>query len=86
MIIEKKVLPQYFEKILSGEKNFELRLANFNCTPGDILFLREWSSTEKKYTGREIKKEISYVLKTKDIDFWPEEDIRKYGFQIISLK
>ncbi len=83
-IIEKKILPKYFEKILSGEKMFELRLADFECEPGDILVLKEWDP-EKGYTGREIRKKVTYVLKTKDINFWSKEEIEKYGFQIISF-
>ena len=86
MNIEKKVWSEYFDKIKKGQKTFELRLADFKCNPGDILTLREWNPETKKYTGRIIKKEVTYVLKTKDIKFWVKEDIEKYGFQIISFK
>ena len=86
MEIAKKVRPEYFEKILSGDKNFELRLADFECQPGDVLFLREWNPETKEYTGREIKKQVTYVCKTKDQTFWPQEEVDKYGFQIISFK
>ncbi|MEK7557563.1 MAG: DUF3850 domain-containing protein [Patescibacteria group bacterium] len=86
MRIEKKILPRFFEKVLSGEKTFELRLADFECTPGDILVLQEWNSEEQTYTGRQIEKEVTYVLKTKDVDFWPNEDVNKFGLQIIALK
>jgi len=67
--IEKKVWPEFFEKILSGEKTFELRLADFKCKPGDILILKEYDPQTKKYTGRTIKKEITFVIKTKDLKF-----------------
>ncbi|PIZ58546.1 hypothetical protein COY23_00435 [bacterium (Candidatus Torokbacteria) CG_4_10_14_0_2_um_filter_35_8] len=86
MKIEKKIWPEYFQEVLNGNKNFELRLADFECNPGDVLVLREWDPKEKKYTGREIEKEITYVLKTKDLRFWPKKEIEKYGFQIISFK
>lgn len=86
MIINKKVWPEYFDKILDGDKTFELRLADFECRSGDILVLEEWNPKIKEYTGRKIEKKITYVLKTKDIKFWPPEDIEKYGFQIISFK
>ena len=86
MIIEKKIWPQYFEKILSGDKKYELRLADWECNPGDILLLQEWDPETENYSGREIKKEVSYVIKTKNIDFWPKEDVDKYGYQIISFK
>lgn len=86
MEIKKKIWPQYFKKILKGDKTFELRLADFKCRPGNILVLREWNPKTKKYTGRTLKKKITYVIKTKTIKFWPKKDIEKYGFQIISFK
>ncbi|MCX6701892.1 MAG: DUF3850 domain-containing protein [Candidatus Zambryskibacteria bacterium] len=86
MKIEKKCWPELFDEIVSGKKAFELRLADWECKAGDILVLKEWDPKTKEYTGREIEKEITYVLKTKDMHYWPEEDIEKYGFQIISIK
>ena len=86
MKIEKKTWPEYFQQILEGKKTFELRLADFNCKTGDILVLREWDPKTKQYTGRVIEKEATTVLKTKDIKFWPQEDIEKYGLQVIGLK
>ncbi len=86
MKIEKKCWPEYFEEILSGRKNFDFRLADWECNPGDILVLCEWDPEKKDYTGRQIEKEIAYVLKSKDIICFSKEDIKKYGFQIISFK
>jgi ASC-1-like (ASCH) protein len=89
MEIKKKIWPEYFEKIKSGDKSFELRLADWDCNVGDILVLQEWNPKNKQYTGRELTKTVSYVLKTKEIEkltMWPKEEIDRYGFQIISLK
>jgi len=86
MKIKKKVWPEYFQAILEGRKNFELRLADFECQPGDILVLREWDPETKEYTGRQIEKEASFVVKTKDCHFWSEEEVEKYGYQVIRLK
>ena len=86
MKIEKKILPWSFDKILSGEKTYELRLADWECKPDDILVLKEWDAINKIYTGREMEKEVTYVLKTEDVHFWSKEDVEKYGFQIISIK
>jgi ASC-1-like (ASCH) protein len=83
--IEKKIWPEYFQNIKDGTKKFELRLADFPIEEGDKLVLKEWNPETKKYTGRELEKTVSYVLKTKDVTFWPKEEIDKYGFQIISL-
>lgn len=86
MTVEKKVWPEFFEKIMSGEKTFELRLADFDCEPGDALLLREWDPATKQYTGRQVMRKIVYVLKTKDVQFWPKEDIERYGLQIIAFE
>lgn len=87
MIIEKKAVPELFEKVLLGEKTFDARLDRFRCKPGDTLWLREWDPKKKVYTGREIKKEVTFVLKSKDLEkFWSKEEVAKYGFQIIAFK
>jgi glyoxylate utilization-related uncharacterized protein len=79
--IEKKVWIEYFQKIIEGKKNFELRLNDFEINEGDILVLKEWDPQTKDYTGRELEKEVGYVLKWKTEDltkFWPREDIDEY--------
>ena len=86
MKIEKKCWPDLYQKILDGEKNFDLRLADFDCKPGDILVLREYDPKTNDYTGRIMEKKVTFVLKTKDVNFWPKEEIEKYGFMVISLK
>ncbi|MFA6064499.1 MAG: DUF3850 domain-containing protein [archaeon] len=86
-IIEKKVWPEYFTAILAGDKNYELRLDDFKANKGDTLVLKEWNPKTKKYTGREIKKIITWIGKTKDCEkFWPKEEIEKYGFQVLGFK
>ena len=82
----KKVWPEYFQKILDGKKTYGLRLADWECNEGDILVLQEWDPETKKYTGREIKKKVTYVGKTKNMNFWPKEDVERYGYQIIAFK
>lgn len=86
MKIEKNVWPKYFQQILDGIKKYELRLADFEIKEGDILLLREWDNKNKTFTGREIEKEATMVLKTKDLSFWDKKDIDKFGYQIISFK
>ena len=57
--IEKKILPEYFAQVLSGNKTFELRKDEDDYQVGDILILKEW---DDEFTGREITCEITYVL------------------------
>lgn len=84
--IHKKIWPEYFEKIISGKKKLELRLADFEVSEGDTLVLEEWDNNKKEYTGRKIEVVATYILKTKGQIFWPKEEVDKYGFQIIQFE
>ena len=85
MKIEKKCWPEFFGKVRSGEKTFDLRLADFECKPGDVLVLREWDPDTKQYTGNVIEKNVTYVGKVNDMKFWPREDVERFGLQVISF-
>jgi len=85
-IIKKKIWPKFFEDVAGGKKKFELRLNDFEINEGDTLVLEEWNPKTKEYTGRKIEKKVTYILKFKiDKLFWPEEEIKEKGLQIISL-
>jgi len=83
--IRKKTWKDLFEKVLSGEKKFDVRIADFDVEEGDTLILEEWDENKKEYTGRKIKTDVNFVLKTKGLKFWSQEDVDKYGFQIIQF-
>lgn len=82
--IHKKVYREWFEKILSGEKTFELRLNDWRCETGDTLVLDEIDEN-REFTGRVLRKKVGTIVRTKNIDYFTKEDIDKYGYQIISL-
>jgi len=85
--IKKKIWPEYFELIVSGKKKYELRLNDFDVKEGDILLLEEYNPKSKSYTGRSIKKKVTYVAKFKiDKLFWPKEEIEEKGIQVLSLE
>ncbi len=86
MRIEKKTWPGMFQKILDGEKTFDARIADFECNPGDILVLMEWDPEKGDYTGRMLEKEVTYVLKTKDVEFWKKEDLEKHGLLVMAFR
>ncbi|WKZ25052.1 MAG: DUF3850 domain-containing protein [Patescibacteria group bacterium] len=86
MIIEKKTWPEQFEALVSGIKKFDCRLADFNCQVGDTLVLKEWDPITAQYTGRQLEKHITYILRTKEAPFWNKEEIEEFGLQIISLE
>ena len=58
---ELKIWPVYFEHHLSGVKTFELRNNDRQFNVGDTLLLKEYFLPEDKYTGREIKRLVTYV-------------------------
>jgi len=84
--IEKKCWPEFFQAIVDGTKAFEIRLADVKYEPGDILVLREWDPLTEQHTGREIEKEITYVIETRELKFWPKEETEKHGLVVLSLK
>jgi hypothetical protein len=84
--IEKKIIPYFFDQIASGEKNFEFRLADFDVEEGDTLVLKEWDPETKEYTGRQIEKQVTNILRTKEFSPWTKEEVEQYGYQILGLK
>lgn len=58
-IHELKILPEYFEAVVSGDKRFEIRKNDRNYQKGDILRLNEYQ--DGQYTGRFHVVEITYI-------------------------
>jgi hypothetical protein len=86
-IIKKKIWPEYFDAVASGKKKYELRLDDFEVGEGDTFILEEWNPETKEYTGRKTEKKITYVGRFRiDKLFWPEEQVKEKGIQIISLE
>ena len=84
-IIRKKIWPQNFEKVQSGQKKFELRLADFEIQEGDTLVLEEWDPKTKEYTGRKIEKKVNYVFKFNLDDFSQKKEIEEKGLYVIQF-
>ena len=59
MIHDLKIWPQYYEAVLSGEKNFEVRENDRGFREGDDLAL--WEFGADLYTGRALTATITYV-------------------------
>ena len=59
---ELKSWPDYFEPLLDGSKPFEVRINDRHFKVGDILKLREYDDRKGSYTGRELRKKVTYVL------------------------
>lgn len=56
-----KISSQYYDDVMMGNKNFELRKNDRNFQNGDTFVLREYDNG--KYTGRYFIQVIGYVLK-----------------------
>ena len=61
MIHDLKILPEWFNAVVSGVKTFEIRKDDRNYQPRDVLLLREWDG--KAYTGRTCKADVTMVLR-----------------------
>jgi len=84
-LIKKKIWPKYFQLVRAGKKKFEIRLADFKIKEDDVLILQEWDPKNKRYTGRQLKKRVKYILKFKLDDFGQKEKIEKKGIYIIQF-
>lgn len=76
MIHELKIAPEYFEKVITGEKTFEVRRDDRPYAVLDKLRLREYKG--HGYTGREVTVAVSYILRDKNYV--------KGGFCILGIK
>jgi len=86
MEIVKKCWKDTFEKIASGEKKFDIRLGDTEFNKGDILILKEFDPETKEFTGKEIKKKVGFMLRTKELPYWSEEETVKHGYVVIQLE
>lgn len=61
-----KCWPNYFQAIVEGRKNFEVRYDDRGFQAGDKVTLREYDpnglTESSSYSGREIEATIGYVL------------------------
>lgn len=80
-----KCLQEYYKDVLSGNKNFEVRFNDRDYKVGQILLLQETTTIpyntwdEIAYTGREIYREITYVLSDYPLAL-------KAGFVVLGIK
>ncbi len=96
--IVKKILPEWFDKIVAGEKKFELRLADFDIKEGDTLRLEEWAEdgvaagatvgggSSRRPTGRSVEKVVTYVPKV-DLADWlkKQPELLEKGLYVIQF-
>jgi len=62
-----KTWKMFFDPIERGTKNFEIRRNDRGFKIGDVLVLQEWDKSLKGYTGKEVEKEIVYILENAEL-------------------
>jgi len=60
---ELKCWPTPFAATLDGSKPFEIRKYDRPFRVGDTLVLREWAPRSQAYTGRQVRRFVSYVAR-----------------------
>ena len=68
---ELKCWPEYFQAVIDGVKPFEVRKWDRPFRVGDTLVLKEYDPQKLDYTGRETKREITYLL---DLTYLPGDN------------
>ncbi len=86
--IRKKCWPEWYNKFVSGERTFELRLADFDLKDGDELVLEEYDPKTKEYTGRMATFGCTKVEHSAQnpLQFYGVDEVRQKGFWIIHLE
>ena len=64
---EVKIWPSGFEAIRSGRR-CDIRRNDRNYEAGDLLWMREWSPENRRYTGRAVSVKITDVLHIAGMD------------------
>jgi len=82
---ELKSWPEFFEPVFKGVKNFELRIDDRKFNVGDILLLREWDDKQRKYTGRSVRRIVTYKLEGLGQGAIPPFHGLARGYAILSL-
>lgn len=73
-----KILPEYFNSVLNGQKRFEIRNNDRNYQVGDVVTLEEYNADKRYYTGRVYRCEITYIT-----NFMQKENYIVFGFKEI---
>lgn len=62
MIHELKIITEEYKEVLLELKKVQLRKNDRNYQVGDILYLNEYDSQNKKYTGSQVIRKVDYIL------------------------
>ena len=75
----KKIMPCFFNAVISGKKTFEYRKDEDHAEQGDTMILAEWNG--KEYTHRRAVCTVTYVLRDYD-EYGLPDDYCVIGFKL----
>lgn len=58
-----KCWPEFWDNLVLGRKQFEIRIDDRGFDLWDTLLIREWNPVSHTYSGREIRKRVTYLLR-----------------------
>lgn len=58
-----KSWPEFFQPLMDGTKTFEIRFDDRHYAVGDVLHIREYDDRAGKFTGREVRRRVTYLLR-----------------------
>lgn len=58
-----KTWPEPFAAVLAGNKNFEVRINDRDFAVGDTLELNEFDPDTQHYTGRQVHRLVTYMVR-----------------------
>jgi len=82
MVHKLKTWIEYFQIMERGDKPFDLRKNDRDFKAGHELLLREYDKESKKYTGRILRRKITYVLQGNEAELLG----LKEGYCVMGLK
>lgn len=75
---ELKTWPEFFSALVDMRKQFEVRRDDREFHVGDTLLLREYNPVTETYTGKELARHVTYILRDPALGVRP-------GFVVMSL-
>lgn len=75
----------FFEAFVRGDKRHDLRDDDRNFMVGDILILQEYDPFKGRYSGRELRMEVSYIT-GRDTPCAFSSSVLQKGYVILSLR
>lgn len=91
-IHELKILPKYFNDVVSGKKTFELRKNDREFQVGDVLLLKEFNlnkkyetieGAESYFSGKKVLRQVTYILKDETESIGLDKDYAILGIKPI---